>query len=285
MKNFKSVLILLNYNDPESVLHFLSKIKNYKTVERIILVDNLSTDNSFEIFKKLNIQNLDLIKTPFNGGYAYGNNYGFKFAYNNYHFDSVIFSNPDVYLDEKTLIKLQNFLEKLPNCAQISCMMNSPNLRVHNSAWKLPKFSHNLFSLFFPLRKLHFKKYMVNNDDVLKVDVLNGAFFLITTKAFLDVGLFDESTFLYGEENILAFKLKQKGYNNYLIKDSYFFHLEEISINKSFKDQKKKYQFMYKSNVIYNNKYLKVNFLQKTIYFFAFKLSTFLRNLKVFLKV
>ena len=40
-------------------------------------------------------------------------------------------------------------------------------------------------------------------------EVPSGAFFLINTDIFKMVGLFDEGTFLYGEENILGYKIKE----------------------------------------------------------------------------
>ena len=41
-------MIILNYNDYETTDKYLSSIKNYKVLDKIIVVDNNSTDSSYE---------------------------------------------------------------------------------------------------------------------------------------------------------------------------------------------------------------------------------------------
>ena len=48
--------------------------------------------------------------------------------------------------------------------------------------------------------------------DELDFETPCGAFFIIKTKIFQEIGLFDERTFLYGEERIIGYKVKEKGY-------------------------------------------------------------------------
>ena len=45
---------------------------------------------------------------------------------------------------------------------------------------------------------------------LIDFEVPSGCFFIIKTDAFMKVGMFDERTFLYAEEIILGYKLKER---------------------------------------------------------------------------
>lgn len=44
----KCVLIILNYNDSHRALELAQKSKKYNNINRVVIVDNKSTDNSVE---------------------------------------------------------------------------------------------------------------------------------------------------------------------------------------------------------------------------------------------
>lgn len=74
-------IILLNYNSydyTEACVKSLNEISydNYK----IIIVDNCSTDDSFSKLVLLESNSVHIIKSKKNGGFAYGNNIGIKYA-------------------------------------------------------------------------------------------------------------------------------------------------------------------------------------------------------------
>ncbi len=54
-----------------------------------------------------------------------------------------------------------------------------------------------------------------------------GAFFLIKYDVFISAGMFDEGTFLFREEEILAIKLLKYKYVNYYNPDVSVIHLQE----------------------------------------------------------
>ena len=49
----KTACVILNYNDSENVIKLFNKIKDYKCLDEIIVVDNHSTDNSYERLKEI----------------------------------------------------------------------------------------------------------------------------------------------------------------------------------------------------------------------------------------
>ena len=59
----RTAMIVLNYNDYETTMKFIENIINYKSIEKIIIVDNNSTDNSYDKLKKLESDKVEIIKS------------------------------------------------------------------------------------------------------------------------------------------------------------------------------------------------------------------------------
>ena len=52
MESKKVAIIILNYNDSENTIEYVNKIKNYKILTKIVVVDNNSNkENEFVYFK------------------------------------------------------------------------------------------------------------------------------------------------------------------------------------------------------------------------------------------
>ena len=79
-----NALIVLNYNDAETTLSFLESARKLKEIQKIIVVDNHSTDDSYDKLKAAEVESIEVIQTKRNGGYAYGNNYGAFYALEKY---------------------------------------------------------------------------------------------------------------------------------------------------------------------------------------------------------
>lgn len=278
----KNCLIILNYNDAQSCLNLVNKIEQYKNIDKIVLVDNLSTDDSYSHLLKLQNSKIDVIQTNHNGGYSYGNNYGCFWAINKYSPDYLTICNPDIYFEEDVLEELISIMnrEKEKFVSSISCQMNcesTPNLL---STWKLPKYSDCILNNLTILRKIIgdrtiYRKDELNQTTPVKVDVLAGSFFIIRSKAFTSVNGFDDSVFLYNEENILSKKLKEKGWSNLYLNYLSYDHYHSISINKSFSSEAKKLDLAYKSRLIYCEKYLKINKIKKIFFVITYKIGKF----------
>ena len=73
-----NVIIVLNYNDFDNTFHYINRIRNYAKLDYILIVDNCSTDESFERLQKLKDDKVNVIRTDRNEGYASGNNFGVR---------------------------------------------------------------------------------------------------------------------------------------------------------------------------------------------------------------
>jgi GT2 family glycosyltransferase len=282
----KVVLIVLNYNDAETTLNFIKNHHDIALIGKIIVVDNCSSDNSLSILKSLDYDKLDVINTSKNGGYAYGNNFGVNYAKNNYTYENLVISNPDVIFNQHLLIKMMEVLETDASIAQVSTFIQGEDTKLRNVAWKLPTFHDDFYSLFFPNSDTTFTNYLHNckkNKSGYFVDSISGAFFMIKLKKFLELGLFDERTFLYGEENLLSFKIKNIGNSNFLLKDYSYYHYESKTIKKQIRSPYKRFKYLRHSRFIFHKHYLKKSiflcFLYSIFFTIQFSLMLFLRKI------
>lgn len=282
------VLIVLNYNDYETTLRYLEFIEGYTIIKYILVVDNNSTNNSYKILKKYETDKVKVIKTEKNGGYAYGNNYGIKYAKKYFNAEYLIISNPDVFFEEIVINKMIEVLNSNDKIAIVAPKLINRNNANDMKGWKLPNYWMNICQLSIILNKV-FASFFKYNDDYFNdklsiVDVVPGSFFMIKTKIFYEINLFDENTFLYGEENIIAYKLKEMSYKNIIINTCSFYHEHSASINKTFDSYIKRYNILYRSLNYYNKKYLKTGNMKNLFFWFVWKISTVEKGLISFIR-
>lgn len=99
-------------------------------------------------------------------------------------------------------------------------------------------FIFNSWVVNWILGKLHISEnryYKLNRSspNIMKADVVSGAFFGISQVVLEDVNYFDEGTFLYFEEEALFCKLTNKGYQNYMITNISYQHFGGTSTSES----------------------------------------------------
>lgn len=270
--------IVVNYNDYMTTSDFIKMTLNVDIIDNIIVVDNCSTDDSFEQLKKLSCGKVDLIAAEENKGYATGNNLGAFYAIKKYNPEYIIIANPDIEVDNETVEYMVNFAQKSENLGAVTCLMKcSSDIKIPVAS-KLPTYKDCILENLIVLRKfignsLEYHDYM--NKPAAMVDVLPGAFFLIEADIFREVGGFDESTFLYYEENILAYKLKQINRQSYLLTEKTYLHKHSVSINKNINSVKKRLEIAFQSRAYYCSEYLKCNNLQLFFHKLAFKIGLF----------
>ena len=251
MAKKKNAIIVLNYNDYKTVIDYIELIKDYKSIDKIVIVDNCSTDDSYNKLKKYNSERIYVVKSPENKGYAYGNNYGVHYLEKKKeHYDYITISNPDVNVEDSTISKMEEFLDSNKDVALVAPTMVFASGDVSDlRAWKERKLDSDItdssIAMTHKAKKSHIEKYDDSyfEKEYSYVDCVPGSFFMIKYDAFKEVGYFDEGTFLFYEEDILGKKLKNKKYKTVLLNKLKFIHYESVSINK---------------NMISLNKYLEI---------------------------
>ncbi len=279
-----TAIIILNYNDSDTTLRMIKQIKKYKVLDYIVIVDNCSTDNSYEILKKEEKENIDVIKTEKNNGYASGNNYGIKYAIEKRNADYLIISNPDIIVDEKTIEKLIKEL-RFKNISLIAPAIKE--LGKISRGWKLPKLKNDLLSNINYFHKYADKDLQYNEskykDKLTEVEVVKGCFFIIKSDVIKEIDYFDENTFLYYEENILGKKLKDKNYKSYILNNTEVKHDLSISVDKSI-NSLKKYKILKRSQRYYEKNYNKTGLIGIFLLYITFLISYFIAYILFIIK-
>ena len=271
-------LVVLNYNDAPTVKGFINYIKNNHNIDHIVIVDNASIDDSYSQLIELCSTKVHIIRAPENGGYAKGNNCGINYAINKFHSKYIIISNPDVIFDEEIICAMKKELENSGTASVTGKMVckSSVDLSV---AWRLPDYKDCILENLSILRKIsrHSLEYELNktNRNSITVEAIPGSFFMVNAEIFQKIGMFDENTFLYYEENILGYRLKTEGYKQVLLLNHRYIHNHSISINKSVHSESKRLELAYSSRRYYCETYLKINWFQKKVLDLTFKIGRF----------
>ena len=274
----KTSVVVLNYKDKENTKRIVKDYQKMECIDHIIVVDNFSNDDSYEELKKLSGKKTIVTQAKENRGYASGNNYGIEYIQE--HFepqDYFIISNPDIYIEEEAVQKCINYLEKHRDVAIVAPKMLDRNEELHPLfGWKSRSLTGDIIessrwlSFFQKKPKEAYDPSVLEKESVI-VDCVPGSFFVIRADIFEKIGYFDENTFLYYEEDIIAKKIKNLGYKEAIISNESFTHKEGSSVNNTFKFMKK-YQAFQKSKMYYHKNYNeKANILGLGILWFVTK--------------
>lgn len=252
--------IVLNYNDAPTTVELISKIKTYDTVDKIVIVDNSSTDDSYEILSSIHDSKIILIQTDHNGGYGFGNNIGIKYAYGVLNSAYVLIVNPDIIIKEEVIQKLLYDLS-VTDAALITAIMLDNNNKPVMTGWKVPSFFEYVLAtstimnyIFNPIKFINY-----TNCGVISVGCVTGACFLARTEKLYKYGLFDEDIFLYCEETVLGIKMKNSNQLVLLDTDVSFIHNHSVSIKKSIKKETHRFNIFLTSKEKVLDKYYRPN--------------------------
>ena len=282
-----NVLIVLNYNDFETTQEFIENIKEYEEIDKIVVVDNCSPDNSFEKLIKYRNDKIHVIKSEKNGGYGYGNNYGIKYAIQNFNPKFITTSNPDIKFKDNSLKKLKSIFDKNKNIAAVNMTIKNIDGRIENSGWNLPNLKDDIQDMFLIWRKIFSKSkeiYSKKTEELEFYQVLHGCFFMIKSNVIQDIGMFDERTFLFGEERILGFKIKSINKIQATLLTEQCIHEHSKSINKNISSVINQYKILYNSRLIYYKYYKKINKFQIMFLKMIMQLSLIEKKIIFFIK-
>ena len=153
-----------------------------------------------------------------NGGYAKGNNLGACWLREHFTPSHILFSNDDITIQSADLMDV--LLEACRNHPEIGVigpevvgmdgLRQSPEPYI--GLWK--RYVWMYVSTFFLPLKTKRRVFQLNYAEEAQEGPhyrLAGSFFLVDAEAFFQAGMFDENTFLYGEENILSERLAKNG--------------------------------------------------------------------------
>ena len=237
--------VIVNYNDYPMTKRLLENIKDYKCLSKIVVVDNHSTDDSVIKLQKHENKKITILEAKDNKGYAVGLNLGAKYLIKELGKCNIIFSNSDIIIHkEEDLKKLNSDIGK------------------HSIAIVGPTIEDEIkFNL--PLISRKYRKEILYDEDHFKeelsiVGVVSGCFFCVDGEVLKKVGYFDENTFLYYEEQIMAKKLEKVDKQEAIDNEVVIIHDHSVTIDKNVK-KINKYKMLKESQRYFVKEYLNAN--------------------------
>jgi GT2 family glycosyltransferase len=251
-------VIILNYN----VRYFLEQcvLSVQKALENIdgeiIVIDNNSSDDSCTMMKEL-FPNIKLIENKENLGFPKGNNIGVAQAKGEY----ICILNPDTVVAEDTFEKILNSKFQIPNSeiGIIGCKL------IDGTGKFLPESKRGIptpwvaFTKIFGLYKIsnvfgkYYAQHLTENQSG-QVDILVGAFMVMTRELYNEIDGFDENCFMYSDDIDLSYMALKKGKTNYYFHETSVIHYKGES---TVRDEKYMKRFQEAMNFFYSKHYKK----------------------------
>lgn len=276
-------VVVLNYNDYATTKHFIDNVKNFNNDIQFVVVDNCSTNNSFDIISDYieGLSNVDIIKAPKNGGYAYGNNFGMRYLIDKYSVKYLMVANPDTVITEDIFSEAMELLGATDFTLLSPIMKKTDGSIADLPYWDIPTYWDDICRCFYILRRLNKKNYHIDfNERIQQVEAVPGSLWIIRADKMQEIGYLDENTFLYCEESILARKLKDKNFKSGLMTRVSYIHAHSVSI-KSVLSEIRMVHLMGQSILYYERTYNKISKLRVSVLKLAIKVWAFERRIVV----
>lgn len=260
-------IILLNYNTADDVEKCVCSIKeNVQTDYHIYIVDNSSTDRSYDRLSKKfkEDKEISVFLSSVNGGFSAGNNIGIRESLKNGD-EYICIVNADVVFLNDALTKLKNKLDQDLSIGVAAPSIIGPESEDETQFARNKLTYNNYLSEKTVLRHLpvfekKYPRYVLKNhifeEDFKFMGMTYGCCYLIRSTILKKNNGLDDSVFLFGEEDILAYQLEKQSYYTCIVPSAKILHNHHSSIKKS--GSARTHLYLRISPLIVLNKYAQV---------------------------
>ncbi len=230
--------VILNWRTPEMTLKAAqAAIMAMKGIDgAITLVDNDSQDGSFEAMTEAarDWPRVRVLQSGRNGGYGAGNNHGIRAGLpDGSRPDYIYILNSDAFPAPDAVGALVEYLESHPEAGFAGSQIHGPRGETHTTAFRFP----SIASEFEGAAKTGPVSRLLKNAIVApplpaqttRVDWLAGASVLMRQSVLDEIGLFDETFFLYFEETDLFRRAAMAGWSAVYVVESRVMHIGSVS--------------------------------------------------------
>lgn len=228
-------VVIVNYNVKyfldqclESVFHSDLQISPTEDISlEVFVVDNASVDGSVSLVKD-RFPQVHLIANNENTGFAKANNQALRLCTGDY----ILLLNPDTIVEKDTFRKCVEFYATHPDCGGLTVkMINGEGKYLKESKRGFPTPAAAFYKMsglirLFPHSRRFAAYYMghLDDDETNAIDILPGAYLMLSRDALEKVGLLDESYFMYGEDIDFSWRIKLAGFENYYLPAARIIH-------------------------------------------------------------
>jgi GT2 family glycosyltransferase len=272
-------VVIVNYNVKyflEQALLSVRRASAHLPVE-VFVVDNNSVDGSVAMVRK-KFPEVQLIANTSNVGFSAANNQAIRQARGEY----VLLLNPDTVVEEDTFEKCLHFMDAHPEAGSLGVkMIDGAGIFLPESKRGFPSPLVAFYKAFglsrlFPRSRVfnHYHLGYLDPDQTHEVEVLSGAFMWLRRSVLDEIGLLDDTFFMYGEDIDLSYRIVKAGYKNYYFPETTIIHYKGESTKKGSLNYVRTF---YQAMMIFARKHfsgekmrLFISMIQVAIYFRAF---------------
>ena len=222
----KVIAVILSWNNGTDIIGCVESLGKAKRVpDEILVVDNFSTDGSFEIITGKLSDKCRIIRTEENLGYPGGMQVGAEYSLT-HGADMIWFLNNDTIVGADTLAELLAAVER-------NGIMNlySPKI-LHQPEKDRPYFAGYFMDVergeFVDMRNAPSPQYGAAPTDLIS-DVVQGSCFLLPAQVMRKYGFMDCRYFAYFEEFDYSMRLARKGVKSFCVLSAVIHHKGEGS--------------------------------------------------------
>jgi N-acetylglucosaminyl-diphospho-decaprenol L-rhamnosyltransferase len=228
-------VVSVSYRSAPVLIDCLRSMADERSIPRVnvraVVVDNASGD--YPVLSQAVRENgwsswVELILAPRNGGFAYGNNLGIRFALD-HGADYLLLLNPDTQVRPRAIASLVAFLEGHPDIAIAGPSFENADGTEWPMAFRFPSMATELASALgigLVTRLLGDRPVARRMSGAAqRVDWVSGAAMMIRARVFALIGGFDESYFLYFEETDFCFRAARAGLATWYLPASRVMHI------------------------------------------------------------
>jgi N-acetylglucosaminyl-diphospho-decaprenol L-rhamnosyltransferase len=250
-------IVTVNWNSAHQLRECLEAIvqsaRNEFTLDKVIIVDNASTDRSLDGLEQLDLP-LHIIRNSVNQGFGAACNQGAALSEADY----LLFLNPDTRVAADSIDRAASFMDKSlsQQVGVVGIQLVDERGKIQRSCARFPS-PTNLWCSILGIDKLvksPLTSYMMtewDHNNNQRVDHVMGAFYLIRSDLFASLQGFDENFFVYFEDLDLSYRVHQAGWSSYYLADTRSFHKgggtsEKIKATRLFYSQRSRILYGYK---------------------------------------
>jgi GT2 family glycosyltransferase len=223
-------IIIVNWNTRDLLRGCLNSIfeQTRDLAFEIFVVDNASRDGSPEAVRS-EYPKVNLIENVQNRGFAAANNQGIRAASGRY----LLLLNPDTVILDDAIGRCVRYADAHPDIGVVGCQVFEDHERIQQTGFSFPSpwmlfLIHSGLDKLFPRSRLFGKPTLGwwDRRSEQELDVVSGMFMLVPRAAVEQVGLMDESYFVYAEEADWCYRFSLAGWRRVFTPCARILHLE-----------------------------------------------------------
>ena len=232
------LVVIVNYKTPGLTIDCLRTLEPEVAANpgvRVVVTDNLSPDDSVaQIAAGIAANNwgawATLMPLPRNGGFSYGNNEAIRPALESPDPPRYVWLlNPDTLVKPGAVRTMLAFLDANPKVGTAGTRVVNEDESVRRSAFRF----HNVASELESGLRLGVVSKLLSDKvvaqpiptEACEVEWVSGASMFVRREVFKDVGLLDESYFMYFEETDFCLRAARKGWTCWYVPEASIVHL------------------------------------------------------------